>query len=114
MIRGHVNSRDQALITLDIGSPTGGWEAVDVVVDTGFTGYLTLPATRITALQLPFRQRQAYTLADNLDVDLDVHRATILWDGQPRVVAVLSVEAPRLAACVCYAATTSSSTSSTA
>src|SRR5947209_5606129 len=96
MIRGHVNSRDQAVITLDIRSPTGGWEAVDVVVDTGFTGYLTLPPARITALQLPFRQRQTYTLADNIDVDLDVHRATILWDGQPRDIAVLSVEGAAL------------------
>jgi clan AA aspartic protease len=96
MIHGQVDSYNQAVIALDVESATGQWESIHVVIDTGFTGYLTLPPARIAALELPFQQRQSYTLADGRDVDLDVHLATILWHGQTRDVAVLSAEGDAL------------------
>ncbi len=92
MIRGQVDAYHQAVISLDIQSITGRWESLSVVVDTGFTGYLTLPSARIAALQLPFQQRQTYTLADNRDVDLDVFLGTVLWDGVQRDIAVLAAD----------------------
>lgn len=90
MIHGQVDAYNQAIISLDVRSTGGQWEMLDVVIDTGFSSYLTLPPARIAALQLPFQQRQTYTLGDDRDVDLDVHLATVLWDGQPRDIAVLA------------------------
>jgi clan AA aspartic protease len=69
---------------------------MDIVVDTGFTGYLTLPPSQIIALQLPFQQRQTYTLGDGTDVQFDVYLATVLWDGRDRDVAVLATEGAAL------------------
>jgi clan AA aspartic protease len=96
MILGQVDSYNQAVVSLDVRSPTGQWEAIDLVIDTGFTGYMTLSPARIAALHLPFQQRQTYTLGDDRDVDLDVHLATVLWDGQPRDIAVLSAQGDAL------------------
>jgi predicted aspartyl protease len=109
MIHGQVDSYNQAVIPLDVRTATGQWETLKLVIDTGFTGYMTLPPAGIAALQLPFQQRQTYTLGDDRDVNLDVHLATVLWDGQPRDIAVLSAEGDILGGCVCSLATTSSS-----
>jgi clan AA aspartic protease len=92
MIRGEVDPYDQAIIPLHVRRPDGQWEAMEVVVDTGFTGYLTLPPARIGALQLRFQQRQTYTLGDGSDVEFDVYLATVLWEGHDRDIAVLAAE----------------------
>lgn len=57
-------------------------------MDTGFTGLLTLPRTLIATLDLPFRKRGRAVLADGSEILFDIHEAEIVWDGQPRHVAV--------------------------
>ena len=63
---------------------------IDCVVDTGFTGYLTLPASAVQALRLPFVRRIVAGLADGSRIRLSVHLATIVWDGEMRQVEVLA------------------------
>lgn len=63
---------------------------VDYVVDTGFTGSLTLPAAAVAALQLPYFEDAPATLADDTQVQLPVHIATIVWEGQEKDVRVLA------------------------
>ena|ERR1051326_2881126 len=92
MIRGEVDANDQALVPLQIRTPDGSLEDIEAVLDTGFTGYLTLPPAFVAALQLPFQQRQTFTLGDDSDVEFDIYLATILWDGSDRDVSVLSTE----------------------
>lgn len=48
MIRDQVDAYNQAVVSLNVRGPAGQWEAIDVVIDTGFTGYLTLPPPRIS------------------------------------------------------------------
>ena len=52
MMRGSVNARLEAKLRLTIIGPTGIRQDVDVVIDTGFTGALVLPAATVTALGL--------------------------------------------------------------
>jgi clan AA aspartic protease len=92
MIRGEVDPYDQAIIPLHVRRPDAQWEEMEVVVDTGFTGYLTLPSARIAAPQLLFQQRQTYTLGDGSDVEFDVYLATVLWEGHDRDIAVLEAD----------------------
>ena len=64
--------------------------AIEFVIDTGFTGYLTLPADAVAALELPFLESIPASLADDTEVELAVHEATILWLGQEIGVRVLA------------------------
>ena len=43
MIQGEVNAAYEAVITLSVQGSEGQVREVDAVVDTGFTGFLTLP-----------------------------------------------------------------------
>ncbi|GBE95546.1 clan AA aspartic protease [Nostoc cycadae] len=64
---------------------------IEFVVDTGFEGYLTLPSAVITELVLPYLARIDANLADNSNVPVNVHLATILWKGTEQNVAVLAM-----------------------
>lgn len=96
MIIGSVNSDLEALVRLTVTGGRSLKRQVDAVVDTGFTGYLTLRPSTIAALQLTWLGREQGTLADG-SVDLfDVYRASVIWDGQPRVVEVEAADVDAL------------------
>jgi len=63
---------------------------LEFIVDTGFEGALTLPPGAITALGLPLLGDLDAHLADDSPTRVDVHEATILWDGHEVTVAVLA------------------------
>ena len=86
MILGVVNAGYEAVITLSVQGPEGQAQEVDAVVDTGFTGFLTLPPALVTELALPFETTGHATLADGSEVSFDTYRVTVLWEGQPRYV----------------------------
>jgi clan AA aspartic protease len=88
MITGTVNGFIEALIHLIVRGPQGQEQAIEGIVDTGFTGSLSLPRTLINALGLPFRRRSRAVLADGSSIQFDVHEAVVIWDGQPRRVPV--------------------------
>ena len=67
-------------------------ENIESVLDTGFTGFLTLTPELVSALQLPFWETSEFTLADGSSIAFNVHVATVLWDGQNRDVFVLVAE----------------------
>ena len=64
--------------------------AIDFVVDTGFTGFLTLPLAAVTVLGLPFLGSTPASLANDETVTLSLYGATIIWDGVERYVKVLA------------------------
>jgi clan AA aspartic protease len=86
MIRGHVNASRQAVIPLQLFGPNQQTETVEAVVDTGFDGSLTLSPELVARLELPFGMTRSYAMGDGRTVEIDVHRTTILWDGQEREV----------------------------
>lgn len=63
---------------------------LEFVVDTGFVGFLTLPPAAVSALGLPYLFDTPASLADNSEVQLAVHGATIIWAGVETVVRVLA------------------------
>ena len=64
----------------------------EFVLDTGFTGVLTLPPADCAALELPFLRLQPAGLADGSPLLLKVYLATLLWHDQERGVEVLALE----------------------
>ena len=94
MITGTVSNR-HALIALFVSGP-GGQGDVEFVLDTGFTGYITLPLAACLALNLPFQGYQPSSLADTSQRLLDIYRLTIVWDGEQREVDVLAIDSAPL------------------
>ncbi len=62
---------------------------IEFVIDTGFAGLLSLPLEAVTLLGFPFVYDAYANLADNSNIILPVHEATIIWNGEERKVNVL-------------------------
>ena len=92
MITGHVTASREAVISLNVGRPGNQKRKIDAVVDTGFNGFLTLPASLIQELGLVWRRRGRAMLADGSNSVFDIYEATITWHGRPRRIAVDEAE----------------------
>lgn len=88
MITGVVNERHEATIRIVVHHPNGQEQEVEAILDTGFSGSLTLPLDVITALGLPWRTRGTVTLANGKEDQFDIYAAVIRWDGAPRNILV--------------------------
>ena len=86
MIQGVVNAAYEAVVALSLRGPAGQSQDIEAVVDTGYSGFLTLPTTVVTELGLPFAYIGRAFLANDDEVSFDVHDVTVLWDGEPRHV----------------------------
>lgn len=82
MIQGIVNQRCEATLPLVIGNTSGQRQLVNTVIDTGFNGFLTLPSTIISALDLPWNASDRVTLGDGRETLFDLYAVTVIWDGQ--------------------------------
>ena len=61
---------------------------VEAVIDTGYTGFLILPLSMVEALELPYLARMQCKLANGTTEDFEVYSATVIWDGQERLIEV--------------------------
>jgi clan AA aspartic protease len=96
VIVGHVNSRTEAIVSFVIRSAFGSDLTVGAVIDTGFSGYLSLPPATIGTLRLAYSTSRAFSLGDNTPVSFDLYEATVEWDGKERDILVLASEAQPL------------------
>ena len=71
-------------LTISLQGPERQAQDIEAVIDTGYSGFLTLPAVLVTELGLPFAYVGRALLANDDEVTFDVHDVTVLWDGQPR------------------------------
>jgi clan AA aspartic protease len=94
MIVGLVKKRE-AVIPLTIRGSAGSLE-IEAVVDTGHTGWLTLPPQVIAQLGLRWNGFGQGTLADGSVVYYDLYSAKVLWNGRVRRVRVSELVAAPL------------------
>jgi clan AA aspartic protease len=95
MIIGIVRGRE-ALIRLIIRGSRGCQQEIEAVVDSGYTGWLTLPSTLIAALNLRWQSFGRGILADGSVSTFDVYQAKVEWDGRLRRVYVDEFDATPL------------------
>ena len=96
MITGQVTVYREAVISLSVQGPEGQSREIDAVIDTGFNGFLTLPASLIQELGLVWRRRGRAMLADGSDSLFDIYEAIVTWDDRPRRIAVDEVNSDPL------------------
>lgn len=95
MIAGRIRAYE-ARIRVKLRGPTGHEEAVEGLLDTGFTGALTLPPSVIAALDLNWRSTDSGTLADGSHCQLDLYEAVVLWGRREREIIVAEADATPL------------------
>jgi clan AA aspartic protease len=91
MILGFVHNREAIIQTAVIGSNQQR-RGIRAVIDTGFTGALTLPSAIIAELELRWFTQQEGVLGDGSRRTFDVYGGTVIWDGQLRTVEVNASE----------------------
>ena len=96
MISGQVSHALQAVVTVTLIGSAGQRESVEVVLDTGFQGYLALRPEVINRLELQDPNPVAFILADGQSVQFNSYIATVVWHDRPRLVIVLESETPLL------------------
>ena len=88
MIIGSVNSRREAIIQLAVLGENKQRQGVKAVIDTGYTGFLTLPSAVITQLGLIWFMQEEGFLGDGSICMFNVFEASVIWDGQIRSIEV--------------------------
>ena len=81
-----MNAAYEPVVALAVQGPLGQTSEIEAVIDTGFTGFLTVTPALATALGLALEGSSRATLADGSEVTFDVYDVAVLWDGQPRYV----------------------------
>jgi clan AA aspartic protease len=88
MMQGIVDQNCEARIRLVIGNADSQRQTIDAIIDTGFTGFLTLPLSVLTRLELQAYRREAGTLGDGSVCIFDVYRGLVIWDGESRSIDI--------------------------
>lgn len=92
MIKGKVERNAggglEPWLIISVEDANGELHQIDVIVDTGFTGCLTLPEAVISRLGLVRQGEQQATVASGEVESFDYYAARVLWHGQFRRVEV--------------------------
>lgn len=87
MMQGVVNQSCEAILPIVVMN-NATTQLIDAIIDTGFSGFLTLPSHIITTLGLSWKGRDAATLGDGSSCIFDVYIAIVIWDGQYRTIDI--------------------------
>jgi clan AA aspartic protease len=96
LLTGRVNSRIEAIVRLWIRGTEGRVLETEVIIDTGFSGTLSLPQEMVAGLGLLPQGQMLGVLADGSETFFPVYEAIILWRGQPHATYVSAVESDPL------------------
>ena len=87
-MEGYVSANQlEPRLTVSVLNSRGTAVPIEVVIDTGFTGYLTLPIEIINALRLERTRHRTMRLADGRSRRLPAYLARVIWHGNPVTVS---------------------------
>jgi len=81
----------RTLVDLNLRGPTGREAELEFVLDTGFTGVLTLMPSACKALELRYIRPQPASLAEGSSIILEVYQASLVWNGEEHDVEILAM-----------------------
>ena len=91
-MKGKVNAGREAVVRIDVLGTRRGPRKVNAVIDTGYTGSLTLPPATVRSLGIRLFGKRRAELADGRVVTFDVYAGSVVWNG--RLVALEIDESP--------------------
>ena len=96
MISGYVNANREAIIQVAIVGDSKELKSVRAIIDTGFTGDLTLPRDVIDQLGFTLRGFQRVILGDGSLQYFEMFVGVVIWDGKMREVEINAAETDSL------------------
>ena len=90
MVQGVVNDQLEPIVILPIVGPSGLTQVIEVIIDTGFSGFLFLPIELVSKLGLKYAYSSPLVLADGTRERSDVFNVTVMWDGRSRNVQAIA------------------------
>ncbi len=87
-MQGIVDQNCEATIRLVVGNLDSQRQMIDAVIDTGFTGFLTLPSSVLADLNLRAYRREEGILGNGSTCIFDVYRGLVIWDGELRRIDI--------------------------
>ncbi len=92
MIRGRINERLEPVVEVSILDDHDIAHSFEFILDTGFSGHLTLPSDVIDRLGLSYSGQRAVAVADGFVHNVDVFTARVLWHEGWRPVFVIRLD----------------------
>lgn len=93
-MEGYVNLEPkESRIVVSVLDAAGVEAPLEMAIDTGFTGFMTLRPTAIRAMGLERGQDRKMMLADGQVIDTPTWLATAIWHGKPTKIDVLELDA---------------------
>ena len=92
MIRGVLNDDREPMVVVEISNGDGAFHSIEALLDTGFSGDLTLPPDTVSRLGLEYENRTPLHLAGGQEIESAVHLGFVKWLGQERKINVLAME----------------------
>ena len=92
MIRGIVNERLEPTVAVEVANGDGDSRTVEAVLDTGFSGHLTLSQDLIESLRLDYYAQIQMVLADGEDTTVYSYQGFVNWFGQTKRAVILASE----------------------
>jgi clan AA aspartic protease len=86
MMTGVVTARLEAVLNVCVKGPDGQPQTLAAVIDTGFSGFITLPPELIAQMGLPFAGTESLVLADGNEALFRVFDIVVQWNEQPLLV----------------------------
>ena len=96
MIRGSLNERLDPLVTVEILNGDGQHHPVEALLDTGFSGYLTLPPDAVACLGLKHAKYTSVTMANGQEIQASIHMGAVKWLGRIREIEIVATDSPSL------------------
>ena len=97
MIKGRVTADRTPIIRLEVWDESGVSHALAVVLDTGFSGDISLPTTTIARLGLRPTGQRTFTLANGGVSIMNTYVARVNWHEEPLQVVAVESEGPAMA-----------------
>lgn len=65
------------------------WKEIDCLVDTGFSGGISLPEKYLLLLKSPSRWRQSFELADGSEVEYNLYKLKVCCGNKKKIVSAI-------------------------
>jgi clan AA aspartic protease len=92
MILGVVSASLEARVPLFLEDVSGQTHRLEAVLDTGFSGFLSLSPALISMLGWTWLRFVRMILGDGTEQTFHVFNASIIWDGQSRLVRAYAID----------------------